>query len=174
MGFTDVHALADGRMLFLASAEDSPNAIDDGAVHGTRVGILDAHGMRHADLVDAEGKVLPVKRESIAAVPGSPDRVYVVLDSDDPDVPSVDGRLSSLRSDPAGQPGPCRTRCDTPGIRGVTSSRGAARSPWLSRTATVLCERGHSWNPIDRSSRASSCRSSAGHAPDPLDPDGNP
>jgi hypothetical protein len=87
-GFTDVHALPDGRMLFLASAEDSPNAIDDGAVLGTRIGIIDALGVRTTDLLDAEGRVAPVKGEGLVSVPGEPGRVLVALDLDDPDLPS--------------------------------------------------------------------------------------
>jgi hypothetical protein len=87
-GFTDVHALPDGRLLFLASAEDSPNAIDDGQVHGTRIGIIDDRGVRTTDLLDADGHVAPVKGEGLVAVPGEPGRVYVALDLDDPDLPS--------------------------------------------------------------------------------------
>jgi hypothetical protein len=87
-GFTDAHALDDGRLLFLASAEDSPNAVDDGQVHGTRIGILDGSGVRTADLLDSDGHVAAVKGEGIVSIPGQPDRVYVALDVDDPDRPS--------------------------------------------------------------------------------------
>jgi hypothetical protein len=87
-GFTDLHALADGRVLFLASAEDSPNAIDDGEVHGTRIGIIDDRGVRTTDLLDADGHIAAVKGEGLVSVPGEPGRVYVVLDLDDPDLPS--------------------------------------------------------------------------------------
>jgi hypothetical protein len=86
-GFTDVHAV-DGRALFLAAAEASPNAIDDGAVHGTRIGVLDGCGARFCELLDADGQLAAVKAEGIAAVPGRSDVVYVVLDADDPDLPS--------------------------------------------------------------------------------------
>lgn len=87
-GFTDAHVTEDGSLLFLASAEDSPNAIDDGTVHGTRIGIVDSRGVRTADLLDGDGHVAAVKGEGIVSVPGEGDRVYVVLDVDDPDRPS--------------------------------------------------------------------------------------
>jgi hypothetical protein len=87
-GFTDATVLADGRVLFLASAEASPSAVEDGAVAGTRLGVLDEGGARTADLVTAEGAIAAVKGEGLVAIPGHRERVYVVLDLDDPDLPS--------------------------------------------------------------------------------------
>jgi hypothetical protein len=84
-GFTDACALDASRVLFLAAAEASPNAIDDGIVAGTRVGILDDGGARVTALLDEDGAPAAVKAEGVALVPGRDDRLWVVLDPDDVD-----------------------------------------------------------------------------------------
>ena len=55
-GFTDAVALDDEHIVVLACAEDSASAISDGAVLGCRVGVLDARGLRLADVYDASGR----------------------------------------------------------------------------------------------------------------------
>jgi hypothetical protein len=88
-GFTDAATLPDGRLVFAAGAEDSPNTYDDGAVLGARLGVLDDHEARCADLVDADGRPIALKVEGIAPKPGRDDELYGVTDQDDPDAPSL-------------------------------------------------------------------------------------
>ena len=82
--FTDATACADG-IVFLASAEDSPNAIDDGAVVGTAIGLMRLDGsIAMAPIHDEEGQPLTDKIEGVAIDPARPDRALVVVDRDDP------------------------------------------------------------------------------------------
>lgn len=82
LGFTDAAAAGD-RVFYLAAAEASPDAIDDGTVHGSQLGVIDGRGVRAAPLL-VDGKV--VKAEGIAF---QGDRAWVVVDPDDPDRPST-------------------------------------------------------------------------------------
>ncbi|MBA3461061.1 MAG: hypothetical protein H0T46_13940 [Deltaproteobacteria bacterium] len=82
LGFTDAAAVGD-RVFYLAAAEASANAIDDGAVPGSQLGVIDARGVRAAPFL-VDGKV--VKAEGIAF---RGDRAWVVVDPDDPDQPST-------------------------------------------------------------------------------------
>ncbi len=76
--FTDATAWA-GRLCFLACAEDSPDAVLDGPVAGTVVGVFDADGgARWAPL---EGRAA-VKAEGVVLT--SPSTGLLVLDPDDP------------------------------------------------------------------------------------------
>ena len=96
-GFTDATLTPDGDVLFLASAEDSQNTVSDGAVFGTRIGILDrAGGLRTGMLLDERGKPSRLKGEAIALDPRDGSRVWVVIDVDNPTQPSelLDVRLS--------------------------------------------------------------------------------
>jgi hypothetical protein len=86
--FTDATVSAKGTILFLASAEDSSSAVSDGAVYGTLVGELRDEGVRLTPLRDEDGKLAPLKAEGIAFDRGDPQRAYVVVDMDDPDLPS--------------------------------------------------------------------------------------
>jgi hypothetical protein len=88
IGFTDATRLG-RRIVYVAAAEASKDASDDGRVSGSVIGILSSDGeLRQTTLVDIRGKVLREKVEGIVAVPGSLDRVYVVLDPDNPRRPS--------------------------------------------------------------------------------------
>jgi len=82
LGFTDAAAV-DGRVFYLAAAEASANAIDDGGVLGSQLGVIDARGVRAAPFL-VDGKA--VKAEGIAF---EDDRAWVVVDPDDPDQPST-------------------------------------------------------------------------------------
>ena len=89
--FTDLCARhPDGPLYFLASAEASPNAVDDGAVVGTAIGRIDGQIASVVQLHDVDGARLTDKIEGLAwARPdGTGDRAYVVVDRDDPDLPS--------------------------------------------------------------------------------------
>ena len=80
LGFTDACGIEDG-IVFTAAAEASPNAIDDGRVLASVVGVLDAGGVRTAPLV------LDGKPEGIAL--RGLDHAWITVDPDDPDVPTT-------------------------------------------------------------------------------------
>ncbi|HEY1098109.1 MAG TPA: hypothetical protein VGF99_04245, partial [Myxococcota bacterium] len=84
--FTDATRHADGRVFFLAAAEASPNAIDDGVVVGTAVGRIDGAALQVLPLLDERGAPLLDKVEGIAFAADG--RCFVVVDKDDPDVPA--------------------------------------------------------------------------------------
>lgn len=87
--FTDATRHPDGRTLFLAAAEASPNAIDDGDVAGTAIGVLHDDGSTTlVPLLDERGQPLRDKVEGIAIDPSRPDRAFVVVDKDDPRAPA--------------------------------------------------------------------------------------
>jgi hypothetical protein len=86
--FTDAASLGE-RLVFLAAAEASPDAVRDGAVVGAGVGVIEPDGRaRTALLRDERGQVLAGKAEGIALDPNNPARAFIVLDPDDPGVPT--------------------------------------------------------------------------------------
>ncbi|HYR12467.1 MAG TPA: hypothetical protein VEQ60_32060, partial [Longimicrobium sp.] len=87
LGFTDAAAFGDA-LIYTATAEASPNAVDDGPVAGSAAGIIDADGAaRFAVLEDADGRRFDGKVEGVARGP-RPGTLYVVVDRDDPHCPS--------------------------------------------------------------------------------------
>ncbi len=68
-GFTDAAPLPDGRIAFLAGAEDSPDTFHDGAVLGARIGLLSPEAL------PAPG---PARDDSAAASGAKPDEGAVV------------------------------------------------------------------------------------------------
>jgi hypothetical protein len=86
---TDATVHPDGRTLFLAAAEASPNTWDDGEVKGTALGVLGADGTTTLwPLLDEQGRSLTDKVEGIAVDPANPRRAFVVVDKDDPHAPA--------------------------------------------------------------------------------------
>ncbi len=86
-GFTG--AVADGgRVFYVAAAEQSPNAIDDGAASGSQLGVIDvATGVvRATHFAGPDGH--PVKAEGIALDATRPRRAWIALDPDDPEIPA--------------------------------------------------------------------------------------
>ncbi len=81
---------AAGRLHYLACAERSPDAVRDGEVVGSVVGVFDevdgGGALRCAPLCDGAGRPLAIKAEGLAFGPGG--EVHVVLDADDPERPS--------------------------------------------------------------------------------------
>ena len=76
------------RVVFTATAEASPDAVRDGPVTGSVVGVIEAGSRaRWAELTDASGRPWIGKAEGIALVPGTR-RALVVVDPDEPDQPS--------------------------------------------------------------------------------------
>lgn len=85
--FTDAATFGDA-LLYTATAEDSPNAVDDGPVAGSAVGIIGADAeARFAVLEHADGGPFDGKVEGIARGP-RPGTLYVAVDRDDPHRPS--------------------------------------------------------------------------------------
>lgn len=85
--FTDATTAPDGRIVFLAAAEASPDTFHDGPVAGVSVGLLAEGTARLTPLLDERGLPLLAKAEGIALWPADPSRADVVVDRDDPDVP---------------------------------------------------------------------------------------
>ena len=84
LGFTDA-TISGETLLYTAAAEASAAASTDGAVSGSVVGVIPLKGnLRYAPLTDAQGRRTRDKIEGLVAVPGSADRVFVVIDADDP------------------------------------------------------------------------------------------
>lgn len=81
IGFTDACSCGD-RIVFIAAAEASANAIDDGAVLASVIGVLDRGEIRTAPL-DLGGK----KPEGIAMRDAN--HAWITVDPDDPDLPTT-------------------------------------------------------------------------------------
>jgi hypothetical protein len=85
--FADACGLPDGRIIFLASAEDTDSAHNDGPIVGTAVGIIGADGAL-GKMWNIEGP--PRKLEGIDvsfAADGAP-QMALVSDHDDPKIPA--------------------------------------------------------------------------------------
>jgi len=93
-GFTDAAALDAERVVVLACAEDSACAISDGAVLGTRVGVLEREHLRMVDVCDASGVPTRLKLEGIETRSGDAFVFDVVADMDRPSAPAQLGRLA--------------------------------------------------------------------------------
>jgi hypothetical protein len=87
LNFTDAAAFGDA-LIYTATAEASPNAVDDGPVTGSALGIIAADGeARFAVFEAADGGRFDGKVEGVARGP-RPGTLYVVVDRDDPHCPS--------------------------------------------------------------------------------------
>ncbi len=89
-GFTDAAVVADGRMAFLACAEDTADVVSDGPVLGCRFGWLDAddqHAVMTA-VVDADGQPTGLKLEGIESRANGGALFDVVADMDRADEPA--------------------------------------------------------------------------------------
>lgn len=86
LGFTDAVAYA-GAVLYLASAEATDNAIDDGRVLGSQLGVITAEAVRATPLAGERGEA--VKAEGLALDPARPGYAWVALDPDDPEPPAT-------------------------------------------------------------------------------------
>lgn len=101
LGFTDAIAWGDG-VLFSAAAEASPDAVEDGRVAGSVIGVIPAHGPARSILIVGEGGApFAGKIEGLAT--GPDDRtLYAVADEDDPAKPSelCEVDIAGLRAGP--------------------------------------------------------------------------
>ncbi len=92
--FTDA-TRAPGGLLYAASAEASPDAVSDGPVAGSALGMLTEHAPpRWTLLRDVEGNLFGGKVEGATLDGDDPRKLYVVVDSDDPLLP---GELCVVR-----------------------------------------------------------------------------
>lgn len=71
------------RLWWLAAAEDSPDAYNDGAVLGSVIGWLDDAGLHQLPLLDETGEPLRSKCEGLAVDPRDASRLWAVVDRDD-------------------------------------------------------------------------------------------
>ncbi len=98
--FTDAtQSDADHGILFLASAEASPNAVDDGEVVGTVLGAMDHAGATTLiSLEDEQGKACRDKVEGVVLAQHDASRAWLVVDADDATRPALllDVRLERL------------------------------------------------------------------------------
>jgi hypothetical protein len=85
--FTDAAPLGGDRLLYLAVAEDTPNAIADGPILGGAVGVIDSRGARYTRLLLENGEPFTGKAEGIA-LDGSGRSGFLVTDPDSPDAPA--------------------------------------------------------------------------------------
>jgi hypothetical protein len=86
--FTDA-CVAGDRVLYTATAEDSPDATQDGPVAGSALGIIEPSGAtRYAVLRDDGGEILRAKVEGVAISRRDDHTVHLVVDVDAPDAPS--------------------------------------------------------------------------------------
>ncbi|MFN3430332.1 MAG: DUF6910 family protein, partial [Candidatus Sericytochromatia bacterium] len=102
--FTDAVALDAERVLYLAVAEDTPNAIDDGPIVGASLGVLGTTGGRWAPILEADGQPSVRKFEGVALAPDGRSG-YLITDADNPDLPAelVKVTIEGLGG-PSGQP----------------------------------------------------------------------
>jgi hypothetical protein len=92
LGFTDAARIARGRTAFVATAEDTPDAIADGPVTGSVIGLLEdrARAARWTALIGRDGRPFPAKVEGLAIDAGG---AWILTDADDPAQPAVLGRV---------------------------------------------------------------------------------
>ncbi|MBV9109317.1 MAG: hypothetical protein JO306_07920, partial [Gemmatimonadetes bacterium] len=83
--FTDAAAYGDV-LLYTAAGEDSPDAVRDGPVAGSAIGIIRDGQARFSVVLNADGSRYAGKIEGI--LPHAPGRAWMVIDRDDPAVPS--------------------------------------------------------------------------------------
>ena len=102
-GFTDAAVTHDGRVAFIACAEESVDVRSDGPVLGCRFGWLDDTGAQVADVIESDGTATALKLEGIEPRPGSSRVFDVVADMDRPDQPAW---LAELRVGDGPESGP--------------------------------------------------------------------
>jgi hypothetical protein len=87
LSFTDAAPGPDGRVFYLAAAEDTPNAIDDGLIAGAAVGVLHRGEARWAPLLEAGGSPSVRKAEGLALAADGRGG-FLVTDPDDAGIPA--------------------------------------------------------------------------------------
>jgi hypothetical protein len=88
LGFTDATD-CQGKLFFSAAAEDSPDAVTDGRIAGSVLGIINKENKTcWTELLDNEGNRFCGKVEGITFSESSNEQAFVVVDQDSPDEPS--------------------------------------------------------------------------------------
>ncbi len=87
-GFTDAAALDAERIVFCAAAEDTDDPVEDGAVRGSLIGIIEGGEVSVTEIADAQGNPLALKAEGIAVDPAQSGRLWLVHDADDAETPA--------------------------------------------------------------------------------------
>ncbi|NTU84867.1 MAG: hypothetical protein HGA45_36795 [Chloroflexales bacterium] len=86
--FTDAAPCPAG-LLYSAAAEDSPDAVRDGPVAGSAIGLIGDDGPpRYAVITTASRALFDGKVEGLALDPADPARLFLVVDRDDAATPS--------------------------------------------------------------------------------------
>lgn len=75
-------------LMYLAAAEDSPDAVEDGPVVGVALGRIAGELGRYALLRDQDGGPVTDKAEGLCLDPSDPNRGWIVFDLDDPERPT--------------------------------------------------------------------------------------
>lgn len=99
--FTDAAPGPSG-LLYLAAAEDSPDAVEDGPVVGVAVGRLEGETGRYALLRDLDGAPVVDKAEGLCPDPADATRAWIVFDLDDPERPTEMAEIRLTGFDAAG------------------------------------------------------------------------
>jgi hypothetical protein len=86
--FTDA-AFTGWGLIYTAAAESSPDALSDGAITGSAIGVLDVTKSRWIELRDESGAMLREKIEGICTAREDDGRVWLVVDADNPAKPSL-------------------------------------------------------------------------------------
>jgi hypothetical protein len=90
-GFTDACTMPDGRVCYVAAAEGSPNAVDDGPVVGCAIGWTagrpDTGVLQQTMLLDETGAISTSKVEGLTWG-DAPDELWAVVDADDTERPA--------------------------------------------------------------------------------------
>lgn len=92
LSFTDAAALGGGDCVFVATAEDTVDAVADGPVAGSVIGIVEGRAARWARLAYADGRPSVDKVEGIA-LDDDCRGAWIVTDADDPSRPALLGRV---------------------------------------------------------------------------------
>ncbi len=94
-GFTDAAALPDGRLAFLACAEDSSDVRSDGPVLGCRFGWVepDDRAVHVTDVLEQDGRPTLLKWEGLEPRPAASGVFDVIADMDRPEEPAVIAEL---------------------------------------------------------------------------------
>jgi hypothetical protein len=95
LGFTDAALLPDGRVMFLAAAEDAPDAIADGPITGSVLGVLDAAltEARWTRICRLDGNSYCQKAEGLVVDAGGATG-WILTDADDPAIGAELGHLA--------------------------------------------------------------------------------
>jgi hypothetical protein len=89
LGFTDATLHAD-MVFYAASAENTADAIADGPVAGSAIGMIGRNAAtRWATLTRPDGTPYRGKVEGLLGSEAQPSRLFLVVDADDPEVPSL-------------------------------------------------------------------------------------